>query len=323
MLLSGACAVFGGADSPRCSDTAAPGVNACVVVVPDPRPGDLRLAEDADVLPADYVAPDAHTTMRDVAYGDAPAQKLDLYLPAQPSAPVVMYLHSGGWVGGERAPVPSMALRFVERGYAVVSVGYRLAPEHPFPASVEDVKRALRWLRVYSQEEGLIDGDRIVVFGTSAGGHLASIVAATPGRFEPTDLTASEAQFESTVSGVVSAVGPTDLVAFYESPHPWAKGLTEALLGCDPCESEQLVEASLFGYLDGDLPPAYWVYGEDDDLVDSVSQGAAAASAWAENSDASSSWYDSVAECGHNIECDTRNQRSLEQFVDRAVGSGP
>lgn len=318
-LLLGACG--GGSetsDEPGCVDTDNPGVNSCVVVVPDPRPGDLRSDPDADVLPVDYTAPEADATMLDVGYGDDPEQRLDLYLPAEPFAPVIVFVHSGGWISGGREAVPSMVLRFVERGYAVASIGYRLAPDHPFPASVEDVKRAIRWLRVFSQEEGLIDGDRIVAFGTSAGGHIAAMVAATPGRFEPTDLTDAQAAVDSTVVGVVSVVGPTDLTTFSQ-PDTWAEELTEALLGCAPCGPEALADASPVTYMDHDLPPAYWVYGENDELVDAVTQGAVAASAWAVAAGESMSWFDLVGGCGHNIDCSTVNQRSLEDFVDRAV----
>ena len=319
-LLSAACGGGPGtAAESRCSETANPGLNSCVVVVHDPRPGDLRSDSNADVLPSDYTAPEAHTTILDIAYGDAPEQKLDLYLPAEPFAPVVMYLHSGGWVSGGREIVPPMVLRFVERGYAVASIGYRLAPDHPFPASVEDVKRALRWLRVSSQRDGLIDGERIVVFGTSAGGHIAALVGATPGRFEPTDLTPEQAAVDSTVAGVISIVGPTDLTTF-SRPDSWAESLSEALLGCDPCSPEELAEASPITYMDHELPPAYWVYGENDTLVDAVTQGAVAASTWAAQPGESSSWFDLVGGCGHNIDCSTLNQRSLEWFVDHAVG---
>ena len=317
-LLFGACGGSEMSDVPDCGETENPGVNSCVVVVPDPRPGDLRSDPDADVLPADYTAPEAHTTMLDLGYGDDPEQRLDLYLPAEPLAPVIVFVHSGGWISGGREAVPSMVLRFVERGYAVASIGYRLAPDHPFPASVEDVKRAIRWLRVFSQEDGLIDGERIVAVGTSAGGHIAAMVAATPGRFEPADLTDAQAAVDSTVAAVVSIVGPTDLATF-SRPDTFAEELTEALLGCAPCGPEALAEASPVSYVDRDLPPAYWVYGEDDDLVDPVTQGAAAASAWAAAVGESMSWFDLVAGCGHNIDCSTVNQRSLEEFVDRVA----
>jgi acetyl esterase/lipase len=124
----------------------------------------------------------------DLPFGTHPAQRLDLYLPHRPSseaAPIMVYLHAGGWVGGHEDDVPAFVMRFVERGYAVASVGYRLAPEFPFPKPIQDVKLSIRWLKAYGDREGVIDGDRMVLVGVSAGGHLAAFAAATAGVYEP------------------------------------------------------------------------------------------------------------------------------------------
>jgi acetyl esterase/lipase len=185
---------------------------------------------------------------------------------------------------------------------------------------VEDVKHAIRWLKVYGQSEGLIDGDRIVAYGTSSGGHLAAFAAATPGLFEPEDLTPAEASVDSTLAGAVSVVGPTDLVEFYDVAHPWARPLTEAFLACSPCTEQQLAEASPVSYLHPGLPPAYWVYGELDSLVPADTQGAAIAAAWGEHAGTFSSWLDLVDGAGHNIDHTTINQRFVELFVDFAAG---
>ena len=111
-------------------------------VVPDPRGGDLRTNATADTLPDSYQPPPPHSTARDVPFGPHDAQRLDLHLPDPRSggaAPVLVYLHAGGWVGGHQKDVPDFVMRFVERGYAVASVGYRLAPEFPFPEPVQQL----------------------------------------------------------------------------------------------------------------------------------------------------------------------------------------
>jgi acetyl esterase/lipase len=266
----------------------------------------------------------APSTVLDVAFGPHGAQRLDLYLPHLSSgeaAPIVVYLHAGGWVGGHEDDVPAFVMRFVGRGYAVASVGYRLAPEFPFPAAIHDVKHAVRRLKAYGDREGLIDGDRMVLVGTSAGGHLAAFAAATVGAYEP-DVGPDLAGYDSSVAAVVSAVGPTDLTSFYVSGQ-FAEVLTEAFVGCSPCTEDELEEASPIHHLDGGLPPAYWAYGSDDALVDADLQGAAMADAWAAASPAGTSWLDVVDGQGHNLDETTLNQRHLETFVDLAIGRTP
>lgn len=290
-------------------------IRGSTVIVPDPDPGDLRVDARADVLPVDYRHPDPPRVVLDLAFGDDPAQRIDIYLPARDDAPLVAFLHSGGWVGGDKRFVHEFVLRLVEAGYAVASVGYRLAPEHPFPAPVRDVKHAIRWLKAYGAREGAFDGERIVLMGASAGGHLAAFAAATPGRYRPADLDGDEAAHDDRVVGVVSIVAPTDLVDLYATPHPWAASLTAEFLGCEVCTEAQLREASPLTHVGSGLPPAYWAYGEDDELVRAAGQGVAIASAWGEAGGRYSSWLDLVDGRGHNLSHATINQRWLEAFI--------
>ncbi len=123
--------------------------------------------------------------LRDLAYaGGSPAQKLDLHLPAADGAlhPVVLYIHGGGFhvgdkAGGHFAPIRDAALR---RGYAVASVNYRLTQEATFPAQINDVKAAIRWLRARASRYDL-DPTRIAVWGASAGGNLAALAGTSGG----------------------------------------------------------------------------------------------------------------------------------------------
>ncbi len=290
------------------------------VLIADPRLGDMRVDDGADVLPLSYTPPPAETTLLDVAYGPAEAQLLDLFLPENTDAPVLIFLHAGGWVAGDRKAVPDMVLHFVERGYAVASVEYHLAPDFTFPQPVHDVKMAIRWLKAYGTQEGTIDGNRMVLSGASAGGHLAAFVGATAGDYEPPDLAPELAAYDSTVAGIASFVGPTDLAELYAWPHPWAAGLTGAFLGCDPCEAPQLTEAGILDHLDHTIPPAYWAYGNTDPLIDLETQAIAIAEAWAWFAGANSSWLDIVEGHGHNLDESLVNLRVFEEFVDYAVG---
>jgi acetyl esterase/lipase len=85
---------------------------------------------------------------------------------------------------------------------------HRGAPEHRFPAAVQDVKRAIRWLKQESVPAGRVNGEQVVLFGASSGGQLAALVAATPGRFEPDGPDPDQVAFDSTVVALVSLAGP-------------------------------------------------------------------------------------------------------------------
>jgi acetyl esterase/lipase len=114
---------------------------------------------------------------------------LDLYLPqnVRGRLPVIVFLHGGGWSGGTRTTGPDFKRFFAQDGFAMASIEYRLTPSITFPANAEDVKTAIRWLRANAAVYGL-DPERIGLWGTSAGGHLAAIAGATPrGTFEGED----------------------------------------------------------------------------------------------------------------------------------------
>ena len=107
----------------------------------------------------------------DIAYDNrAEAQKLDLYLPAQGGSgrrPAIVFVHGGGWRNGDerRAQWWRMPAEYARDGYVAVSVNYRLAGEAPFPAQIEDVKCAVRWLRAHAKEYA-VDDERIGAYGT-------------------------------------------------------------------------------------------------------------------------------------------------------------
>lgn len=127
---------------------------------------------------------------RDVDYGGQgnPFQMLDIWTPRHPHGrrPVVLYLHGGGFRILSKETHWVMALGFARQGYVVVNANYRLAPEHPFPAAVEDACAAYAWLVAHAAELGA-DLDQLVVAGESAGANLtlAVTLAATVRRAEP------------------------------------------------------------------------------------------------------------------------------------------
>ncbi len=109
------------------------------------------------------------------APGQVPAQYADLFMPqGVTSAPVIVLIHGGGWIRGERDEMDGIAERAVEHGYAVLNIDYRLAPQHPYPAALDDVYAAIEWVHQQATARGL-DASRIAVWGYSAGAHLAAL----------------------------------------------------------------------------------------------------------------------------------------------------
>lgn len=194
---------------------------------------------------------------------------LDLYLPdATENPPLVVFVHGGGWKGGSRK---SCRLSWVaEHGYAVASIEYRLSQEALFPAQIEDTKGALRWLRAHSEKYGY-DASRVVVAGTSAGGHLAALLG-TSGDFEKLEgETAAHLDQSSRVQGVINYYGPSDFVrrsGYHPAKTDEPEGGVYRLLG-GPVQKnlEAAVNASPVTYITKDDPPMLIFHGDRDKVV--------------------------------------------------------
>ncbi|WP_077035974.1 alpha/beta hydrolase [Pelomonas sp. KK5] len=155
--------------------------------------------------------------------------KLDLYLPfarAEKPVPLVVYIHGGGWVSGQREVANLRLMPFLQMGYAAANVEYRMANVAPAPAAVEDVRCALAYLGRRA-EELRIDPSRIVLAGGSAGGHLALIAGMLPAgsRFDracPADEKqrwTSGAVAMPKVAAIVNWFGIADVNDLLHGPH--------------------------------------------------------------------------------------------------------
>jgi acetyl esterase/lipase len=152
--------------------------------------------------------------IRDVQYAAPGGVALfaDLYLPRGhgSSLPVIVWVHGGGWRFGDRKLGPDLSRFFAGSGFAMAAIDYRLTDQALFPAQVEDLKTAIRWLRSIAPAHGL-DGGRIGLLGSSAGGHLSALAAlAPPTVFQP--ATAPYGDQPSSVQAVVDAYGPSDFL---------------------------------------------------------------------------------------------------------------
>jgi acetyl esterase/lipase len=107
-------------------------------------------------------------------------QLLDAYVPAGDGTkrPAIVLVHGGAWSGGDKSDFVDDASRLAQLGYVAFSVNYRLAPAHPYPAAVDDVQAAVRWMRAPAQVKAYrLDPKRIGAIGASAGGHLVGMLA--------------------------------------------------------------------------------------------------------------------------------------------------
>jgi acetyl esterase/lipase len=127
--------------------------------------------------------PPGVTRSADLPYGQDPRQRLDVYRPAQPRGPVLVMVHGGGWRRGDKAMPQVVGAKVAhwvaERGWVLVSVGYRFAPAVRPPEQAADVARAIAFVQRNARSWGA-DPDAIVLVGHSAGAHLAALASASP-----------------------------------------------------------------------------------------------------------------------------------------------
>jgi len=144
---------------------------------------DLKIPLRDLVKPFTFAKPEVEV-IRDINYREGGSRaRLDIYRPAGvdlTDAPVLVQVHGGGWTIGDKAQQGLILMnRLAQRGWVCVAINYRLAPKHPFPAQIIDVKKALAWTKENIASYGG-DPSYVVITGGSAGGHLAALAALTP-----------------------------------------------------------------------------------------------------------------------------------------------
>jgi acetyl esterase/lipase len=192
--------------------------------------------------------------------------KLDIYRPdGPPNGLAILFLHGGGWRGGAKEMMRPVARAMAEHGFVGLPAQYRVTTQAPWPAQIDDVRTAIGWIRQQSDQLG-IDPDRIVLWGSSAGAHLALLAAGTP--HEPSFDSSSPAPPAGDVANPVGAVvavhAPTNLYIGGAREH----GGTPAtvLLGEDGTP-EAARAASPLTYVSPRFPPTLLLHGTDDRVV--------------------------------------------------------
>lgn len=134
-----------------------------------------------DVRDAGLTTPDDVVRFDDIAYGPEEGwQVLDVYRPREAQGqtlPVIVSVHGGAWVYGDKERYQWYCMSLAQRGFAVVNFTYRLAPEWQFPAGVEDTDAVFRWVLAHADEYGM-DANHVFAVGDSAGAHMLSLYCA-------------------------------------------------------------------------------------------------------------------------------------------------
>lgn len=206
----------------------------------------------------------APTVRRDVVYGRAGGVdlKLDAVVPAGSGPhPAVILVHGGAWQAGDKTHFHALFAPLMNGGLATFSINYRLAPRYPFPACIDDVETAIKWVKEHATEYD-VDPARVALLGESAGGHLVELVAGRATKDSNTQTAA-----------VVAMYAPSDLKALADflQSHGAAIGPSlNALFGRTTLDATTLAlirDASPVTHVHAGMPPFLLVHGTADRLV--------------------------------------------------------
>ena len=190
---------------------------------------------------------------------------MDLYQPKKMTSPVpvVLYVHGGGWTGGDKTDGAGLLFKegLVQRGFAMAAINYRLGPKYIFPAQIEDVRCAVRFLRANASKYNL-DPEQIGAIGGSAGGHLVALLGASD-KDAGWDVGEYSDQ-SSRVQAVVDMFGPADLKVMSAGS---SRRYMLQLFGAANIDDPALLKYSPVSYLTKDDPPFLILHGERDEIV--------------------------------------------------------
>jgi acetyl esterase/lipase len=238
----------------------------------------LLLASESLLGQSDHIKglfPSGTIFHQNIAYAGDTLKKhlLDIYLPpnAKSKLPLVIWVHGGGWMHNDKyadmSYMGNTIKAIIDNGYALASIDYRQSTQAIFPAQILDCNQAVEFLYKNAAQYN-IDKDRFILFGFSAGGHLASLQALSLNNnvqeFYPAKLKPS---FK--IKAVIDFYGPSDFLLFYATETPGKDDSPIGkLLGVSPLVRPDVSKkASPVSYVDKDDPPFFIVHGEKDDGV--------------------------------------------------------
>ncbi|MBZ4394075.1 alpha/beta hydrolase [Myxococcus sp. AS-1-15] len=227
------------------------------------RANDLPLDLRAYLRPLVAARPLPSQTVR---FAEAAGRELhaDIFLPpGAPSTPrtAVLYFHGGGWRGGERAYARAWADFFTAKGYVLIALDYRLFPPATGMTAPGDVKCGIRWVKDHAETYG-IDPSRLVLFGESAGGHLAMLAGYSAGDSRLPSSCGSTG--DTSVAAIISFYAPGDLVAHAAINADTLEGFTGAPLD----GHRELYELlSPIHHIGPRAPPTLLLHGGADSVV--------------------------------------------------------
>ena len=200
--------------------------------------------------------------IEDIVYtepGWPQALTADLYLPAAESPrPVVLMVHGGSWGGRDRSDMDEISRTLVRHGYAVFNLSYRFAPRYRYPAQLQDLQQAMKWLVRYSDVYEF-DLERINAWGYSAGAHLAALLASY--NFSQDSLLVEDHDLPS-IRAVVSGGIPSDLRKYEDGP------ILQRFIGGSRAEFPvTYADASPAYHISSNDPPVFLYHGKLDLLV--------------------------------------------------------
>jgi acetyl esterase/lipase len=213
----------------------------------------------------------------DIPYASAsPSQKLDILLPPEGTGPfpTLIFIHGGAFVFGSKRDTQFLqAIDGINRGYAVVTVEYRLGYEARFPAGLFDFKAAIRFLRAHAAEY-MLDGSRFASCGDSGGGYYAVMAAATQGNPVFEDLSLGNADYSSSVQAVVSWFASIDMIVQEQElkkiggPDPTLPNYRKVWLGANVSDIEGLMHfTNPLHFITPAFPPILIHHGSADKTV--------------------------------------------------------
>jgi len=200
--------------------------------------------------------------------------KLDLYLPRDRTRPhqTLILFHGGGWVDGQKERNVLYLLPYLELGWAVINVEYRMAHQSPAPAAVEDTRCALRWITNHAREYSL-DASKFVLTGTSAGGHLSLITGMLPANnvFDRQCVVDGGGRWNTStvpelkVAAIVNWFGIGDVADLLDGPN--AKNYAREWFGSMSNPEALAKQLSPVNYVRAGLPAIITIHGELDDVA--------------------------------------------------------